>query len=307
VRYIGKNKAEAFEEFSKLFPELKEKERVFNTYLDFWSTTIKVDKEGYKNACDIWKQNYPELLKEYVPYFKKASLADPVIEKINAREYRRDFPFLEDVLEKNIIEAIEVKKPLRLVGFWGGGKKSAPDEHDEKTINYFKGYIESICSTLAFGVEVTWILSDTHAKNNGYQEENYTKYLEEIKSKLEANGFQAIYLSKLWEKWNLTAQAIQEELDRQPADWWNKVSIAVGLEKQAQKRFVGKDFKLGAQKYYIMRKLEKPLLEAEFADCIFFSFNDGQTQSLLPTLPSVYIYSEERGVSDTPWFNNINN
>ena len=64
------------------------------------------------------------------------------------------------------------------------------------------------------------------------------------------------------------------------------------------------DFVFGAQKYYIMRKLEKPHLEKEFKDCVFFSFNDGQTQSLLPKLPSIYLYSENRGISDVPWFNN---
>ncbi len=304
VQYIRKNKAEALNEFTGLFPELKESEKIFKYYLDLWSTTGRVEKNDYKNACDVWKKNYPELLKEYTPYFRKASIADPVIEKINSREYRRDFPFLEDVLEENIIKSLENRQPLNLIGFWGAGEKDALDEHDENTIKYFKSYIENIDGVLDPGINVTWILSDAHAKNNGYQEKNYKKYLEQIKNKLEENNFQTVYLSDLWKKWGLNYQVIQDSLSGQQQNWWSKISIASQLERQAQKRFNGEDSVIGAQKYYMMRKLEKPFLQQEFKDCVFFNFTDGQAQSLLPTLPSVYLYTEDRGVSDTPWFNN---
>ncbi len=304
VQYIRKNKKEALAEFARTFPELKASEKIFDCYLNLWSTTLKVEKEDYKNACDVWKENYPQLLKKYVPYFRKVSIVDPVIEKINSREYRRDFPFLEDVLEKNIIKSLNNKTPLEFVGFWGAGEKEAIDNHDKNALRYFKSYIENIKSVFAPEIKITWILSDAHAKNNGYAEEKYTKYLEQIKVALEEAGFQVIYLSQLWEKWNLKEQDIQESLEKQEKNWWSKVAIAAQLEKQAQKRFKMDDFVFGAQKYYIMRKLEKPHLEKEFKDCVFFSFNDGQTQSLLPKLPSIYLYSENRGISDVPWFNN---
>lgn len=304
VQYIRKNKKEALDEFVKIFPKLKESEKIFNYYLNLWSTTERVERSDYKNACDVWKKNYPELLKEYVPYFRKSSIADPIIAKINSREYRRDFPFLEDILEKNIIEALEKKQSLKFIGFWGAGEKDSIDEHDENTINYFKNYIENIYTVLNHKIDVMWILSDSHAKNNGYTEENYTKYLKKIKNKLEENNFQTIYLSDLWNKWGLNDQIIKKELANQQQNWWSSVSIASQLEKQAQKRFDDKDFLISAQKYYIMRKLEKKYLQKEFEGRIFFNFTDGKMQSLMPTLPSLYLYSEDRGVSDVPWFNN---
>ena len=73
-----------------------------NKYLEFWSTTIKVESNGYKNAYKVWNKNHPELLKQYYPYFKRFSAADFIINKINSRNFRRDYPFLEDKMEETI-------------------------------------------------------------------------------------------------------------------------------------------------------------------------------------------------------------
>jgi len=61
---------------------------------------------------------------------------------------------------------------------------------------------------------------------------------------------------------------------------------------------------MGAKKYYVMRKIEKKFMEKDFKDCVFFSFSDGQMQSILPKLPTLYLYTQNRGINDAPWFTN---
>lgn len=302
IRYINKNKDEAYKFFIKLFPNLKQPKKVFNKYLEFWSTTIKVESNGYKNAYKVWNKNHPELLKQYYPYFKRFSAADFIINKINSRNFRRDYPFLEDKMEETILNSVSKKKPLKFVGFWGASSKSKIDKNDLKAISYFKKYIENIKEEFKNDIGVTWILADEHARNNGYRKNDYGKYLLEIDEHLNKNNFKTIYLSKLWKRWDLNIRAINSHIKNKPQKWWKDVNIAKKLENQAKERFKKGGHQIGAQKYYAMRKLEKKFLEKDYKDCIFFNFSDGKMQSIYPTLPTIYLYALERGDSRCPWF-----
>ena len=303
VRYIYKNKDEAYKKFIKLFPELKEPEKVFVEYLRVWSTNLKTEKDDYNNAHKSWRFNYPELLKNYQPYFRNFSVADPIIEKINSSRFRRDYPFLEDKIEKNILESLETKKPLKLFGFWGASSKKAVDNNDIETINYFKEYIKNIRSSFRGEIEITWILADEHANNNSYNKNYYNKYLKEISVILKNNGFDYVYLSELWKKWGISSMSIKKILKDKKSGWWDTVNISKLLEIQAKKRSSA-GYLIGAQKYYIMRKLEKRYLEQEFKDSIFLVFGNGQSQSIYPKLPTIYLYSQKGHFSNTPWFIN---
>jgi asparagine synthase (glutamine-hydrolysing) len=302
IRYIKKNKEESYNSFAKMFPELKQPKKVFEKYLNFWSTTLRVENIDYKNAYKVWKKNHPELLKKYHPYFKRFSLADSVIEKINSRHFRRDYPFFEDKIEERILNSLNNKKTLKFVGFWGASNKNQIGKEDFKTINYFKEYIKNIKDEFKGKIEVTWILADSHAINNGYNKKNYSEYLKGIEKYLRKNNFKIVYLSSLWKKWNLSKRDINKYIKNNPKKWWKDVNIAKKLEEQAKKRFKKDNYLIGAQKYYAMRVLEKKFLEKEFKECIFFGFSDGRMQSIYPSLPTIYLYTETRGISESPWF-----
>lgn len=302
TRYMVKNKAEAYKKFVKFFPELKNPRMVFDYYLKIWSTTTKVDQEDYTAAHKMWKQNYPDLLTQYLPYFRTSSPADPVLEKINLREYRRDFPFLEDQLQEIILTSLAKKQPLHFVGFWGAGAKSKASQSDTQAIGRLKSYFDEIQSVFEQGVVVTFILADEHAKSNGYPVEKYEQYLSDIKSYLESKGFATIYLSELWKKWGITQAKVNETLKDKPTRWWSDVSIAKELEEQASRRFLGGDKVMGAKKYHILRTLEKNHLEKEYKQNIFFLFGDGTMQSIYPKLPAIYLFAKNRGLGESPWF-----
>jgi hypothetical protein len=302
VRYIYKNKEEVYSTFVKLFPNIMQPKKVFEEYLKIWSTTINVEKDDYRNAYKAWNKNYPELLKIYLPYFRKTSIAESVIEKINSGNFRRDYPFLEDKLEERIISSIKQNKPLKLVGFWGASDKSLVKDDDLKTISYFKKYIENVKNALKREVEVTWILADEHAESNGYNKKNYNKYLVNIQSRLRQDGFKTIYLKDLWKKWGITHKTIRDSVKKKPTNWWSTINIATQLEEQAKGKSKAGNYILGAKKYYIMRKLEKKFIEKDFSDYTFFAFTDGRMQSIYPKLPTLYLYAQGKKNSVVPWF-----
>ena len=305
-RRIRKNRKEALEVFKKLFPELKQPEKTFEDYLKVWSTTVKVENEDYKTSYNIWKYNYPGLLKNYLPYYKIFSKADPVLDVINSREYRRDFPFMEDIIEHLIIESLENDKPLKFVGFWGASNKSQTDENDFETIARLKSYFSNIETALGKKVQPYWILADEHARSNGYKPQNFKKYLVEIKTEFEKNGQGAVLLSDLWKKWKISPSLIQKEIKSKNIGWWNDVSLAGQLEEQAHERYKLKGNLEGAQKYYVMRMMEKSGLKKDFKNHVFIAFSDGQMQTLYPDMPTVYINTNKRGLNDLPWFNKFN-
>lgn len=302
TRYLFKSRDEGLKIFKRLFPELREPEKVFDYYLTVWSQTLKIEKEDYKNAHTVWKKNYPELLKNFVPYFRTRSIADPVLEKINLREFRRDFPFLEDKLRDLIIQSINNNTPLQLFGFWGAGSKDKPAEEDLKTLQHFKNFIDGITSILPRRPVVTWILADEHARSNQYSPQKYEPYLREMSKILKRQGYKVIYLNELWKEFKMTHGHINEVFSHQKNNWWNNVVVADLLEKQSKDRYQGKDKVVGAQHYYLMRMAEKEMLQNYFKDSVFFAYLDGRMQSIYPLLPTLYLYTEDRGVSDAPWF-----
>ena len=308
VRYIKKNKEEAFKVFNMLFPNFENPKEIFKTYLRLWSPTLRVEKEDYNYAYRIWKKNYPELLKAYTPYFRSISPSDLVIDKINGRNFRRDFPFLEDVLQERIVEAKNKNEPLKFIGFWGAGHKNQIDANDRETIKFFKKYIADIKGSFKNGVEVTWILADEHAKNNKYRPEVYSKYLKEVEKMLIENNFKVLWLKNLWSSWRINSALINRELKNKNAkneNWWSNILIYKELEDQAKKHYQGMDKVVGAKRYYIMKSIENRLIEKKFKEYIFFTFSDSKFQSIFPKLPTIYLYTRDRGVSSTPWFNEV--
>lgn len=302
IRYIRKNREESRIAFSKMFPTLKQPDKTFDQYVELWSTTLRVEKEDYRNAHHIWKSKYPALLKTYQSYFPRTSTADPIMNKMNARMFRRDYPFLEDRLRENIGGVLQSGRPLRLFGFWGASEKGSVDVHDKKTINYFREYISSFSSFFEGGVEVTWILSDEHAEGNGYSRQVYREYLGEIEKLLIKSGFRTIYLSALWSKWKMDQAMVEQKWEEKPKGWWEEIGARKKLERQAGTKDAILDPVSGAQRYYILRSLEKSFLEQEFPDSVFFAYSDGSMQPIYPTLPTLYLYTSCHGDGVSPWF-----
>jgi|TARA_B100001971_G_C18082334_1_gene478992 hypothetical protein len=114
-------------------------------------------------------------------------------------------------------------------------------------------------------------------------------------------NFKYIYLETLWRKYSINFEKINKIYKNKKTGWWNKIENHLTIEKNAENRNLKLSSKEGAQKYYIMRDLEKNMLENEFPRSIFHAFADPKLKCVLPNMPTLYFYSR-RGWSDTPWF-----
>ncbi len=258
------------------------------------------------NATDrlVVKDNLDELndLKTTV----RSGEIDRVIKVMTLNKYRRAFPFLEGSLRAHIEGAQKLKKPISCFSFWGASSKKHVDAVDHEMLRNLVNYFDGIRKVHASGIKITSILSDEHAKSNGYSFQDYDAYLKEIEALLTVYGFSVIRLSELWLQWNMSHELVQRILSHKQSGWWNEVAIAKQLEIQAGKRCATEDVLINAQRYYVMRMLEKPYLEDTFADSIYIAFANPKQQSLFPLLPTIYLYTTKKGTSRVPWFENLN-
>jgi asparagine synthase (glutamine-hydrolysing) len=294
LKFIKLNHAEVLEIFKSQFPQLRNADRILSEYQKFWVNSLKVNRDDYVKAHATWKSLYPNVLKNHdLPYYRSISPADKILDMINDRSLRREYPYREDSLAELINFKIEHKEPLRLFGFWGAGPKKNTDDHDLKTLDHLNQYVEKIRKQYSYGVEVMFILADKHAENNQYEKDNYEPYISSVKKEMESRGMKTVFLSDIWKKYGLTPEKVVSELKAQPKGWWQKISIAKKLEERSDENFNGTDKLLGAQRYYILRAMEKGILKKEYADSIFFVYGDSLAQQIYPDMPTLYFFTEK--------------
>ncbi len=304
LKYIQVFQEESLDIFKEIFPELRNHQEILAVYKKFWNKGLKVDRNDYIKSHQTWKAVYPEILKNHnIPYCKEISPYEKILDIINDSSIRREYPYQEDKLLKVIENAVHEQKPVQLFGFWGAGPKDTPDDHDINTINHLKKYLDKIGQVYQYGVEVTFILADKHGESNGYESQKIDSYLKKIKEILEQVGIKTIYLSELWKKYDLTTERVNTVFTSRETGWWEKISINNQLKNLALKYYAGDNVLYGAQKYYIVRKLEKEILEKEFNNHVFFVYGNSLAQQIYPDIPTLYFCTEKKYAGDIPWFN----
>lgn len=304
LKFIKLNHVEALSEFKNLFPNLRNPEKILEHYQKFWVSSLKVNRDDYLKSHNAWKFVYPTILKNHdLPFYRSYSEADKVLDIVNDRSMRREYPYREDRLVELIAKKLQAKEPLNLFGFWGAGPKKHADGHDVDTLDHLEKYVVKLNKGYTNGVTITFIIADKHAENNQYDKSNFESYLKDITGEMTKRGFKTVLLSELWAKYGLTAEKVVSELDSKPKGWWQKVSIAKKLEERSDENFNGTDKLLGAQRYYVLRDMEKPILENEFKDSIFFVYGDSLAQQIYPDMPTLYFFTEKVYYSTCPWFN----
>ena len=182
---------------------------------------------------------------------------------------------------------------LRFVMFWGALGKTKADEKDLQAIGLLAKFHDEIELKTGKTAKFTILLADKHAEMNGISWVDL--YLAEISKLITDAGFEAKYVSEMWEKYAITFEAINN----------GKMNVAVknpkltAFLKHSASRHFSDDAEDGWKLYYAMRSLEKDMLEKEFADCIFLTYNNPEYRELLPELPTLYIYANNG--SRPPW------
>ncbi|MBI2669467.1 hypothetical protein HYX14_06520 [Candidatus Woesearchaeota archaeon] len=224
-----------------------------------------------------------------------------VYEILTKKRYNRDEPHLKDKLKERFDYFILHKKPIKLIGFWGVGPKSKLNGADLASCEFLVKLNNEVKEVYPPGIEFTFIFATLHGIHNGIIRESIDSYTKEIETIFKKFDFKFIYLNSLWKKYEISFGKIDAIFERKEKNWRSKIENNKTIEKNAENRNQRLSPKIAAQKYYIMRDLEKEMLEKEFSNSIFHAFSDSKLRNVLPNLPTLYFYSR-RGWSDTPWF-----
>ena len=231
-------------------------------------------------------------------------LVDKIIERFNTWKYKQAHPYRLEEIKKIVNDCVIHKKAIPLFGYWGVGNKDEIDINEIKTLDYFSKFKATINDIYPKGFNVSLILSDMHAKNNCISDEKIKNYIKSLKPRLKRNNVKIILLSKLFKKYNLTLSAIEQEADIRGDNWWNTFPLKSTLTKQALNVSLCKDKNRSAKTYAVMRILESKMLEKEYPDQIFFTYSSPRLNLIYPNLPTLYLYSTQKGCGEAPWFNN---
>ena len=188
------------------------------------------------------------------------------------------------------------------MGFWGVGPKAEPNWADLASCENLSNLNDEVKQVYPQGLDFLFILATRHGEHNGFSPESSKSYAKKMESVFKKRGFRLTYSDPLWEKYGISFEKIDYVWSKKARGWWSKIPGFEDIESKAAKRNTRLPAQVAAQKYYVMRDLEKGMLEKEFSQHIFHAFADPELRCVLPNLPTLYFYGIKRGRSDPPWF-----
>lgn len=207
---------------------------------------------------------------------------------LQSRRFNRYKPYgLDRVKEDNI----------RFVMYWGALGKTEAWGRDFDTIRFLCKFRNEIKLKTGKNAGFAVLLADSHAMMNGIG--NAQEYLWQVSNMLANSGFETVLVSSFWKKYGITAEMINGGKEKVMV---KSQKLMARLKESASHHFGG-DAEEGWKTYYSMRLAEKGMIEREFADCIFLTYNSPDYREILPELPTLYIYADNRG-SEPPWLPN---
>ncbi len=228
-------------------------------------------------------------------------IEEQIYSLLRSRRYNRGKPYLPKDIHFLIKNAVKKSKPIELVGFWGVGPKSKSDSNDELACKFLNDLNLEIRNLYPPGLNFTFIFADMHGLHNGYKKTVIQSYIKSVNQIFKKYGFKSIFLSDLWKKYGISFDLIRQKQLGQNKNWWSLVENNEVIERNAKNRNIHLNHIEAAQKYFVMRDLEKSILESEFPNSIFHAFSDPKLKNVLPDMPTLYFYAKP-GWSDTPWF-----
>ena len=229
------------------------------------------------------------------------AIESQIYEILTRRRFSRENPKNIKQLKQIIEDSIDKNQPIKLIGFWGVGPKDKANWADTSSCEHLHSLVMEIKKIYEPGVEFTFIFATLHGIHNNIKKKiisSYTKTMEEIFRKY---NFKFIYLDPLWKKYNIDSEKIKKIHKEKTKNWWSKIKNIDTIVKNARQRKHGKKSKYQAQFYYMMRDLEKEMLEKEFIGSIFHGFSSSKLDGVLPNMPTLYLFAR-KSWSDTPWF-----
>jgi asparagine synthase (glutamine-hydrolysing) len=302
IVFIGNFREETLDKFEEIFPLMPNADKFISDMKKFWHKKLdEINENEMDKSKHVWSKVYPQLMKATTASFIKQTEVDKIIKKLTKQQISREVPYLEDKMVKLIEESILEKKPLNIITFWGASNKEELTESDFELLEKVN-FISKLLEEENLALNITFILTDVHAKSNGFKKEKYISYLQKIEKEILNRGFNALYLSSIWNEYKLDEKEIVKFVKKLNDEKWLSIRISNLLEKSA-KNIGHLNSRESAKKYYSTRILENKHIENKFPNSIFIIFSDDKLQEIYPNLPTLYIWPFNRGkVDKLPWF-----
>lgn len=203
-----------------------------------------------------------------------------------------------NILEKIVTARVLAGQPIPFIAFWGVGGKRLPDHHDEKLLSEMEAIRISVSTIYPEGgTHIQLLLADEHGLFNRFTKPQTYEYLVRIQDRAIQKNIGAIWLSDLYQKWELSVPDIGNPMDQSAhaVSLWTHSRYSRQREQliESAKRHhqVGENPEQIAYSYAVMRLSEADLLAKTFPDTILLiNSSKDLAKLLLPQgLPHIYL------------------
>lgn len=224
-------------------------------------------------------------------------IAEKILKSFNTWSFKREQPSDTALMLKFISIAVENRRPVPFVLYWGKGLRAHITDSERQCLEFLDRLGQRIRDVYPTGAKIHLLFTDTHAALNGHDAESIDAYFAEVERAACSTTFTTSRLSDHVSKF-----------DPEPGTEYAPVSndLMVRLEKSAQKWYKGDATpREGAEEYFLQNMIERQAVERSFSSSIFLTFNGSDVRDLFPShLPIFYMYSIRKGTSTKPWFMN---
>ncbi|MEK6889390.1 MAG: asparagine synthase-related protein [Nanoarchaeota archaeon] len=199
-----------------------------------------------------------------------------------------------DYLKNYFLNVINEGKIIQIVTYWGVEKGQIADKDDIISLEVINSIQEEIRQIYPL-VETLLVLTDIHGKINGLSQEKIKRYYSSVESTAKKLSLKTIFLSSLWAKHKLDINNLNNHKKSK------EHRIEQFLLDASTKHYHGKNKLKGAINYLICSKFDKKIMQKEFSNSLFFTYNSAKWKETLPNLLTISLYGTKKGYHIKPW------
>ena len=221
---------------------------------------------------------------------------DEIIGSFNTWAFKREQPSNMALLRQVVGNAVADQEPVPFILYWGKGPRVKAAVMEARCLEYLASLGNRVQQTYAPGARFELLLTDSHARLNGYADHDIDTYYDSITRSAAQFGFSCRRLTDVTA--SAPAAIYGETLERPDP------LLLSSLTLSAAKWYRGPDVAaVAAERYFALNMVERRAVAHAFASSIFITFNNSQFRELFPRdLPVFYMYSVKKGVAVKPWF-----
>lgn len=242
-------------------------------------------------------QRQPVSLTKRPGDWTRAVTPEQILRSFSTRAFKRENPDKPELMLQFIAQAHARQAPISFVQYWGKGLRPKLAAPEFACLDYLDAMMSRIVEIYKPGAEFTLVFTDTHAALNGHSQASIDSYFQDLVLATHGRRFKTCLLGNLVSASGLPPEATTERQVPPP-------DLLAELRVSAAKWFKGEgSLDEGAIRYFQANMVERKVMERAFPRSIFVTFNGSQLRSLFPdTLPILYMFSLQHGISDKPWF-----